>query len=357
MKVHILDVNLKTLENTVTKLLDEASGSWTGKRVLLKPNLIGPFPPERGATTHPYLVRAFVKALKARGAYPLVADSPGGLATSFQHTAQVSGIAEAVDDCLCRLDTPGVERFIPTVKETVLIHPILFETDFVINMPRCKTHTLTGISGAIKNMFGIVMGGMKAQLHLSAVSTNRFCQVLLDVYQLRVPDLHVMDALTVMEGNGPTQGHLRPLNKILVSENGVALDAVMAAMMGFEPEELDLLAYAGAHKLGPISLEKIEIQGEWQPLADFIKPGPYALTLRERSRILAEVGSACPVWVANLCDRCGRCAEICPAGAITLEPDPVIETAYCVACYCCTELCLTGAIHVPDLPALWGSLL
>jgi uncharacterized protein (DUF362 family)/Pyruvate/2-oxoacid:ferredoxin oxidoreductase delta subunit len=357
MKVYILDVNLNTLENTVTKLLDEASGGWTDKHVLLKPNLIGPFPPERGATTHPHLVRAFVKALKERGAHPVVTDSPGGLVTSLQHTAQVSGIAEAVGDFLCRLDKPGVERLIPTVEETVLIHPILFETDFVINMPRCKTHALTGISGAIKNMFGMVMGGMKAQLHLSAVSTKRFCQVLLDVYQLRIPDLHVMDALTVMEGNGPTQGHLRPLNKVLVSENGVALDTMIAAMMGFEPEELDLLAYAEARKLGPISLEKIEIQGEWQPLAGFVKPGPYALTLRERSRILAGIGNACPVLVTDLCDHCGKCAESCPAGAITLEPDPVIETAYCVACYCCTELCPTGAMHVPYLPALWGSLL
>lgn len=84
----------------------------------------------------------------------------------------------------------------------------------MINMPRCKTHALTGISGAIKNMFGVVMGGMKAQLHLSAVSTKRFCQVLLDVYELHVPDLHVMDALTAMEGNGPTQGHSRPLGDL-----------------------------------------------------------------------------------------------------------------------------------------------
>lgn len=115
MKVHILDVNLQTLENTAAKILDEASSDWIGKRVLLKPNLIGPFPPERGATTHPRLVRAFVGALKERGAHPLVADSPGGLTISFQHTAHVSGIAEAVGDYLYRLDRPGVERLVPTV--------------------------------------------------------------------------------------------------------------------------------------------------------------------------------------------------------------------------------------------------
>jgi len=225
-------------------------------------------------------------------------------------------------------------------------------------MPRCKTHALTGISGAIKNMFGVVMGGMKASLHLKAVSATRFCKVLLDVYQIKIPDLHVMDAQTIMEGNGPTQGNLREYNKVLVSDNGVELDAIAATIMGYRPEDIDLLAYANEQKLGQINPEKIIVDGDLDQLPNVEKPAPYSLTMCERSKILKTVGTARPVWEAALCNECLTCIECCPTDAISITDNILnVEKKRCIICYCCTEVCPTQAMKVPDLKKLWRSLL
>jgi len=89
---------------------------------------------------------------------------------------------------------------------------------------------------------------------------------------VRVPDLVIMDGVVGMQGNGPSARTLYPVGKILASDNGVALDSVMAAMMGLKPQEVDMLAYAAAEGLGEIDLSKIDIEGDSSPLKKFKKP-------------------------------------------------------------------------------------
>ncbi|MEK6195131.1 MAG: DUF362 domain-containing protein [Deltaproteobacteria bacterium] len=91
------------------------------------------------------------------------------------------------------------------------------------------------MAGAIKNSYGILPGAQKARLHGLAKSPERFHQVIVEVFRQRVPDLYIMDAVVGMEGNGPASSDLREIGLILAADNTVAMDAVVARMMGLDP--------------------------------------------------------------------------------------------------------------------------
>lgn len=217
---------------------------------------------------------------------------------------------------------------------------------------------MTTISGAIKNLYGLVAGSAKAMLHLKAKTSDRFCHLLVDINQLRPPDLSIMDALTVMEGNGPSHGHSRPLGKLLASTNVAALDAVMVTMMGADPAQVELLRVAAARGLGPIDLREIDIVGELQPIPNFQLPTTFTISVREQGQLLKEIGTVVPTVEEAACITCGECETNCPPQAITMDPFPTIDKTKCISCFCCTEMCPENAIKVPEvLYDLWDKAL
>ncbi len=106
------------------------------------------------------------------------------------------------------------------------------------------------ITGAIKNSYGFIPGAQKAMLHKAAGSPKRFHEAIVAVFSLRVPDLFIMDAVVGMEGNGPASPDLRDIGLILASDNAVAMDAVVADMMGCDPGRILFLQKAKAAGLG-----------------------------------------------------------------------------------------------------------
>jgi len=154
-----------------------------------------------------------------------IAKITGMLKASNGHLKNIAGEIEKV--CL-------ESKFI----EALYISKIVLHADYIINVPKFKTHSLTTITGAIKNMFGIIPGGKKAKLHTVTHSINEFAELLIDIYQIRIPDLHIMDAIIGMEGTGPTNGRISEINKIICSDNGISLYAVMAFMMGNNPSSI-----------------------------------------------------------------------------------------------------------------------
>ncbi len=137
-----------------------------GKKVLVKPNLLGPFPPESAIVTHPMIIRALLEALMERGAHVYVGDNPGIRGYGrISRVGEVTGIREAVGESFVNLSSsatrvPVNSRF---VRETV-ISSLVMEADLVISVPKFKTHVYTVITGAIKNSFGFLVGGEKARM-------------------------------------------------------------------------------------------------------------------------------------------------------------------------------------------------
>ena len=134
--------------------------------------------------------------------------------------------------------------FNPKFMPTVSVSQAVLDADIVISLPKFKTHGLTVLTGAIKNSYGILPGAQKAMLHKAAGSPERFHEVIVDVFRLRVPDLFIVDAVVGMEGNGPASPDLRDIGLILASDNAVAVDAVIATMMGCDPGRLRFLQKA-----------------------------------------------------------------------------------------------------------------
>jgi uncharacterized protein (DUF362 family)/NAD-dependent dihydropyrimidine dehydrogenase PreA subunit len=351
-RVLILEAAYAGADAAIERVLDAFPFRWSGKKVLLKPNILAPSPPENGATTHPALIRALVKSLRKRGAVCLVGDNPGinGYAAN-ERCARISGIYDAADGSFVNFAKEPVQvDFNSGPMRKLAVSRSVMEADLVINVPKFKTHLQTRLTGAIKNMFGILVGAEKARVHMSAPRPEDFAAALVDIYRIRPPDLTIMDAIVGMQGNGPSGNDLRPIGKILASNNGLAVDAIMALMAGVPPEKVDMLRVAFSRGLGEIDPGNMEIEGSWAVLPGFKMPLTFVsrgwfgkavnrLVYRPMRRPAIRVNR-------DLCRQCRVCVEQCPAGALAMGEVPHLDREKCISCYCCYELCSAQAIEL-----------
>lgn len=171
-----------------------------------------------------------------------------------------------------------------------------------------------------------------------------------------------MDAITVIEGNGPCHGgNQREVGKLLASKDDLALDSVMAKMMGVEPITLPLIKEAMGRGFGHYEEDKIDIMGKSDPIPNYLMPVTYmarSLSNGDRDKIselyptemMGTRVTIKPIRNDDQCILCRECAENCPAEAITIDPDFSISEK-CITCFCCVELCPEGALVVPDVEA------
>jgi ferredoxin len=227
----------------------------------------------------------------------------------------------------------------------VFISKQISQVDYLINIPKMKTHVLTGISCCIKNLYGYVVGAMKSRYHLEAKKLKRLTQLWLDLYKYRTPDLNIVDGIVAMEGGGPTHGEPRDVRKIIAGKNGFEVDVVLTAMMGWDPKQIRKLTMAHEQGLGEIDPDKIDIQGDFEILPEFKRPPTFSLNLEFNP--YEEITKIRPVLDEDMCALCGLCEdEACPAEAIALDPHPIIDEEKCISCYCCVEFCPEGALSV-----------
>jgi uncharacterized protein (DUF362 family)/Pyruvate/2-oxoacid:ferredoxin oxidoreductase delta subunit len=335
-------------DKVIDEILDRFNQHWPKKKILIKPNVLGPWVPERGVTTHPSIIAALVRCLTVRGAKVSVGDNPGlfGYADN-EKCFRASGIFEASQGKYINIGKSPVRAKIKSkYVNTIAISREVLECDLLISVPKFKTHTLTMITGAIKNSYGFIVGAEKAMLHAAAPSVHEFSEAVVDVYSLRPPDLSIMDAVICMEGNGPSGGTLRNTGRILASDSAVALDAVMASMMGKEPSAIPMLAISNRRALGSIDLSKIEIDGTFEAMEAFNMPHTFAGGFINRlvNRHVFPFLIAKPYFDLKRCKRCMLCYEGCPVKAILWEKGPVLQRRKCISCFCCMEKCVYDAV-------------
>ncbi len=317
-----------------------------GRKVLIKPNALRASEAGEAVTTHPSVLRAVVEKVQTLSpASIVVGDNPGMFNYGAnEETFTRTGLMEA---SLGRYQNIGLDSlkvdFNPDFMPAVSVSKIVMEADVVISLPKFKTHGLTVVTGAMKNCYGYLPGAQKAMLHKAAGNPARFHEMLVDVYRLRVPDLFIMDAVVGMEGNGPASTELRDIGLILASDNGVAMDSVVAALMGCDPARLRFLQKARELGLGDFDPGAIEVIGDLKPIPGFKLPplggeanidNPHVQQLIE-SRVVLR-----PQADPELCTGCGTCVDHCPVSALTMqEALPVVDPGVCISCFCCQEMC------------------
>lgn len=340
-----------SIKKAVSGIFKEFPREWKNKKVLVKPNILAPRAVEKGITTHPAVVEAVVKQLLDSGADVIVGDNPGVKGYGkVEEAAKTSGIYDASCGCFQNIALrPVAHKVDSNYFETVSVSAEIFEADVVVNLPKMKTHGLTYITGAVKNTFGYVTGGNKMRIHSLAPSPKKFAEAMLDIYEIRPPELNIMDAITAMEGNGPANGSLCHPGKILASDNAVSLDAVFLHMIRQNINAVPMVEIAGKKGLGETDMAKLEIIGELSRLDDFKMPSTFVPGLMRLfvNRFLSRKLSCLPEIEKKSCKVCGICVTHCPVEAMKIvDGFPLVNKKECIKCYCCQEMCPDNAINL-----------
>ncbi|MGM9521183.1 MAG: DUF362 domain-containing protein [Oscillospiraceae bacterium] len=330
-----------------------------GMRILIKPNLLYAKRPEFAVTTHYSLIAAVIRALRELGAENItVADSSGGLYNAEHMNAVYSS---------CGLKRPGIEEYLNhdftfaarhtqegfAVKSFNLITPVL-NADYIINLPKLKTHAMTTVSAGVKNLFGTIPGLQKPDMHCRFPELPAFARMLCELALTVKPDVTIIDAVDSMEGNGPGGGTVKHTGITLSSRDVFALDAAAVGFMGLEPLRIPHLMAARDMGLYP---DDVVIEG------DGLTPCSPPFRLPDTTRGVGFTDSIPKIFRApaqkvmtgllrsfpsvdkSKCIGCGRCSESCPQHIISITNKKAsMPRRGCISCFCCQEMCPVHAI-------------
>ncbi len=322
-----------------------------GQRVLLKPNLLYPRPPEMAVTTHPQVVRAAALLVREAGGEPWVGDSPPlhPLETLLAKT----GIGEVMRElaiAAAPLKTPEEVPGPPGGRFRALeLSAEALDFDVIVNLPKLKTHGQMTLTLGVKNLFGLVVGMAKPAWHLRAGDDPRFADLLLDIAATVRPALTILDGVVGMEGNGPGSGSPRTLGLLVASPEPLAMDFSVARLLGVPETMVPILVRARAREMLKEEPSFPLLSPEQVKVADFrLPPSATSLTWRIPDlprRLLRRHLSSFPAIDPLLCTVCARCEEICPASALrTGSQGMLLDRSRCIGCFCCQETCPQKAI-------------
>jgi uncharacterized protein (DUF362 family) len=245
-----------------------------GKRVLLKPNLVEPTRNSPQMTTNPVVVLAAAEVFRNWGAEVTVGEGPGHVRDTEMALVE-GGMQGVLDDGRLTFADLNYEQVAWTKNRGRASRLVGFyfprsvcEADFIVSMPKLKTHHWVGMTASMKNLYGtipgVVYGWPKNVLHHAGIP-----ETVYDINASLPRSLAIVDGIMCMEGDGPIMGSPKPMGLILIGPNCTAVDATAARIMGLRPENISYLALA-ANQLGPINDSRIEQCGEhWQ---DLVKP-------------------------------------------------------------------------------------
>ncbi len=358
-------------EYIADELLDGLRESWklaggkdaldvSGKKVLLKPNILMDASPSKAVTTHPEFFRAAIRLMKELGAAEILAgDSPGfpkpgfkGKKCGLWDICEEEGItwydfAQKPVTVQCP-DGKMVNQF--------QVSDVVTKVDHIISLPKMKTHQLMYFTGAIKNQFGLIAGLSKSPYHMMFPGRAGFAGMLVDLHETINPSFAFMDGIVSMEGPGPGNGYPKRTNLILASSNLLALDITACRVIGYDPDIIPVnreaisrgkwlessrditVAGLSLDEAKVSGFQKIKLTGSSNQLLEFLMP-TFIKNLKTNI-------SPKPVFIEKACIRCGACVKICPAKALKIDGMVQIDYNKCIRCFCCHEVCPEDAIVV-----------
>ena len=357
------DYDVSTIYNMIKTAVENLGGFSSlfknGNKILLKPNLLAPDPPNTATTTHPAVFEAVAKLLLDSGFKVSYGDSPSF--HSMETAAKKSELKAVADRIGIETAdfTIGKKIFVKEAKQNkyFTVANAFFENDYIVSLPKLKTHALTTFTGAIKNQFGCVPGRSKSSYHVKLDEVDKFSQMLVDLTIFLKPELYIMDGILGMEGNGPRRGNPVNLGILLVSTDPVALDTVATRLVGINPYDVKTSVKGQESGLG--TMENIDIRGDIDrktTLKNFKLPkkDPFTSLPKGLRKAIENFTIPKPIFNYSKCIKCHECYEICPTEpkSIFIDDENYPEYIYktCIKCYCCLENCPAGAIYLKIMP-------
>ena len=323
-----------------------------GDRVLLKPNLLFGKAPEKAVTTHPSVVKGVIQIVREAGGIPFIGDSPGfGSARRAAEKSGIMAVAEETGCSVVEFDTPVLCPRGGNFFRQFEIDRKVLEADTVINLPKWKTHGMMLLTLGVKNLFGCVPGPKKALWHLKAGEKHRlFAQALIDLYCVIKPSLTILDGVVGMEGNGPSSGSPRPLGIILASNDALSLDQIVCDLLQLPRDGLMTNRIAFEQGMGKGAIEVAGERLENAKISHFKLPALSATDWNLPGflrKALKNALSSRPVVDEETCKLCNRCVEICPPKILERKGGGLdFDYGKCIRCFCCQEICPEGAITI-----------
>ena len=319
-----------------------------GARVLVKPNLLRESTPDEAVTTHPEVVRACVKKLLEADAQVTVGDSPAFVAklAAVWKTTGIQAVCEELKVPLVALEQKGCSTFWHEGEKISLCNSAL-EADLILNLPKIKTHGLTLLTAAAKNLYGVVPGHVKTRLHKSHPSAKKFGALVRGICAALPQVVTIADGVVGMEGDGPSAGTPVQLGFIAAGDDVFALDWHLCNVLGLPISRVPTLD--GTPQPEPARGDSIVVPPLKRPRAS-----PLSLLNRLPPFIAKSVGRL--VWFrpkfSDACVRCGKCVKACPADALKLgdEKFPKLNAPHCIGCCCCSEVCPVRAVAMRSSP-------
>ncbi len=246
--------------------LNELRVDLRGRRVFLKPNMVE-YEPGTAINTHPNVVAGAAIACSRAGAAGVVVGEGPGHRRDIEYLLSATGLHDQLREQRIRfvdlnhddVRTVPLQSWFTGMRELAL--PVeLLRSDFVISMPKLKTHHWAGMTCSMKNLFGTVPGAVygwpKTLLHNNGIENS-----IVDLNATIRPHLAIVDAVTAMEGDGPIMGRPRQLGFVAMGTDPVAVDATCARVIGLDPAKLLYLRMASRF-LGVIDADRIDHRGE-----------------------------------------------------------------------------------------------
>ena len=339
---------------------------FSGMRVGLKPNLLLPSIPDRAIITHPSFFEAIVQIVRDNDGTPVLIENPAihGLNTVLKKTPY-GNIINALDVEVPDMTPTQLISFDDAHRyKKIEISKAFFDVDMLINLPKLKTHGLTILTGALKNLFGTIPGLKKSRVHLKAPSRDDFSNFMMDLYGALShgfdppkPILHIMDGILGMEGEGPGfSGTPRQIGVIIMGRDPLAVDWTATQIVKISPDDIPTLKAGFERPFCISSPDDIELVGDNLDTLQvssfkasknsiFSNAVRWPFTSPFFKQLLVEK----PVPNPEKCTLFYQCKQICPAKAISRATDhgktPVYDYNACIRCFCCMEICPESAIQ------------
>lgn len=364
--VRCCDYDYDRVEKAVFQSLDSLEGLRDkikpGSKALVKVNLLKKNSPDDAVTTHPAVAEAIVRYLQRLGCQVVLGDSPGGPYTEWMLKGiyKATGMSDVAQRTNCNLnyDTSVAEINYEhgRMLKSMQVIKIAEDADFIVSAAKLKTHAMMTYTGAVKNLFGIIPGIIKADYHFKMNDVDNFAAHLVDICEYAKPLFSVIDGIDGMEGDGPSAGDKRHVGIIMASESPYALDFSALKVIGIEPLLVPTIKEAKSR--GLFSCEEKDIEYvDIRPSDLDIKPFKMPKSLNVNfvgGRIPGYIEKWAlnnlrpkPVFDYNMCISCRICEKSCPPKVISMESGkPVADLDKCIRCFCCHELCPQKAVDI-----------